>query len=141
MLLVLVLCLCWGGFVRSPPQVWDEIDKDHNSKLELSELKAVLTMLGTKEEDHTDAALLALVKEMDRDGNGFISKEEFIIWCVVSIQHSPSFFSFYSFSSSSYSPYSSPAGRPAAPPTVLTRQKQLSPVPPPPFNPLFPTDL
>jgi sodium/potassium/calcium exchanger 2 len=61
-------------------QVWDEIDKDNNSKLELSELKAVLTMLGTKEEDQTDAALLALVKEMDRDGNGFISKEEFIIW-------------------------------------------------------------
>ena len=53
------------------------MDTDANGKLDVNELKRLLTMLGGHEGDYDEGKLAKLRTELDTDGDGFVSRAEF----------------------------------------------------------------
>ena len=59
-------------------EVFDNIDKNKNGKIDPDELQDLMKMMNV--EDITEERLATLAKEIDTAGNGVITKREFVIW-------------------------------------------------------------
>ena len=62
-----------------------ELDRDNSGTLEESEVKTLLERMG---EATTTSALKRTMLELDRGGDGAISKEDFESWCLLADQQS-----------------------------------------------------
>jgi sodium/potassium/calcium exchanger 2 len=71
-------------------ETFAKLDTDANGKLDVNELKRLLTMLGGHEGDYDEGKLAKLRTELDTDGDGFVSRAEFKKWYLTSetrLQH------------------------------------------------------
>merc|ERR1711991_1064962 len=61
-------------------EVFSKIDTNQNGQIDVKELKQCLLDLGTPEEELGEEAIQAIMKDIDKNGNGHANKYDFTIW-------------------------------------------------------------
>ena len=61
-------------------EVFSKIDTNQNGQIDVKELKQCLLDLGTPEEELGEEAVQAIMKDIDKNGNGHANKYDFTIW-------------------------------------------------------------
>lgn len=56
-------------------QMWDEFDEDKNGLLDINEIRKMFEVMGI--DKNNDQLIDNFYKEVDKDGNQLVSKEEF----------------------------------------------------------------
>jgi sodium/potassium/calcium exchanger 2 len=67
-------------------EVFAELDKNNNGQIDPDELRLLLIKLGTDEKDVTEEAIIKMVKEIDGENSGVVSKDKFTSWYMSSEQ-------------------------------------------------------